>query len=110
MVCAQSAAANISKCVQRCGLQVDDLILASLASSTAVLTPDERELGVVLVDLGAGTTDIAVFVQGAIAHSASLPIAGDHVTNDIAHMPSRGIDEVDELAVFHVTQPRVCGE
>ncbi|MFC3270228.1 cell division protein FtsA [Vulcaniibacterium thermophilum] len=82
VVCAQSAAANITKCVQRCGLQVDDLILSVLASSTAVLTADEKELGVVLVDIGAGTTDIAVFVQGAIAHSASLPIAGDKVTED----------------------------
>jgi len=77
VVCAQSAAANISKCVQRCGLQVDDLVLSSLASSVAVLTADEKELGVVLVDMGAGTTDIAVFVQGAICHTASLPIAGD---------------------------------
>ncbi len=64
--CAQSAAADISKCVQRCGLQIDDLIFSSLASSVAVLTSDERELGVVLVDMGAGTTDLAVFVQGAI--------------------------------------------
>ena len=72
---AQSAAQNIAKCIQRCHLHVDDLILSSIASSTAVLTPDERELGVVLVDIGAGTTDIAVFVQGAIRHTASLPIA-----------------------------------
>jgi cell division protein FtsA len=84
VVCAQSAAANISKCVQRCGLQVDDLIFSALASSTAVLTGDERELGVVLVDIGAGTTDIAVFTQGAIRHTASLGVAGDQVTNDIA--------------------------
>src|SRR5690606_38383181 len=70
VTCAQSAAQNISKCVQRCGLQVDDLILSSLGSSVAVLTADERELGVVLVDMGAGTTDIAVFVQGAICHTA----------------------------------------
>src|SRR3546814_11327332 len=76
----------ISRCVQRCGLQVDDLILSPLASATAVLTADERELGVVLVDIRAGTTDLAVFVQGAISHTASLPIAGDHGPNDIAHM------------------------
>ena len=99
VVCAQSAAANVSKCVQRCGLQVDDLILASLASSTAVLTPDERELGVVLVDIGAGTTDIAVFVQGAIAHSASLPIAGDKVTEDIAHMLRTPTPEAEQIKV-----------
>ena len=68
VVCAQSAAANVSKCVQRCGLQVDDLVLSSLASSVAVLTADERELGVVMVDIGAGTTDIAVFVQLSLIH------------------------------------------
>jgi cell division protein FtsA len=86
VTCAAAAAANITKCVQKCGLQVDELLLGVLASSHAVLTHDERELGVVLVDMGAGTTDIAVFVGGAIAHSASLPIAGDNVTDDIAHM------------------------
>ncbi len=99
VVCAQSAAANISKCVQRCGLQVDDLVLSSLASSVAVLTADERELGVVLVDMGAGTTDIAVFVQGAICHTASLPIAGDHVTNDIAHMLRTPTPEAEQIKV-----------
>jgi cell division protein FtsA len=99
VVCAQSAAANISKCVQRCGLQVDDLVLSVLASSQAVLTSDERELGVVLVDLGAGTTDIAVFVQGAIAHSASLPIAGDKVTEDIAHMLRTPTPEAEQIKV-----------
>lgn len=99
VVCAQSAAANISKCVQRCGLQVDDLVLSSLASSTAVLTPDERELGVVLVDMGAGTTDIAVFVQGAISHTASLPVAGDKVTEDIAHMLRTPTPEAEQIKV-----------
>jgi cell division protein FtsA len=99
VVCAQSAAANISKCVQRCGLQIDDLILSSLASSTAVLTGDERELGVVLVDLGAGTTDLAVFVQGAICHTASLPIAGDKVTEDIAHMLRTPTPEAEQIKV-----------
>ncbi len=99
VVCAQSAAANISKCVQRCGLQVDDLVLSSLASSVAVLTADERELGVVMVDIGAGTTDIAVFVQGAICHTASLPIAGDHVTNDIAHMLRTPTPEAEQIKV-----------
>ena len=99
VTCAQSAAQNITKCVQRCGLQVDDLILSSLASSVAVLTADERELGVVLVDLGAGTTDIAVFIQGAICHTASLPIAGDHVTNDIAHMLRTPTPEAEQIKV-----------
>jgi cell division protein FtsA len=97
--CALSAASNIAKCVNRCGLQVDDLILASIASSTAVLTKDEKELGVVLVDIGAGTTDIAVFVQGAIRHTASLPIAGDQVTNDIAHLLRTPTPEAEQIKV-----------
>jgi len=79
-----SAAQNISKCVQRCGLVVADIILEQLASSFAVLTEDEKDLGVCLVDIGAGTTDIAVFLDGAIRHTAVIPIAGDQVTNDIA--------------------------
>ena len=99
VTCAQSAAQNISKCVQRCGLQVDDLILSSLASSTAVLTPDERELGVVLVDMGAGTTDIAVFMQGAICHTANLPVAGDKVTEDIAHMMRTPTPHAEDIKV-----------
>lgn len=81
---AVSAAQNIVKCVGRCGLEVDDVILQQLASSRAVLTEDEKELGVCLVDIGGGTTDIAVFTSGAISHSAVIPIAGDQVTNDIA--------------------------
>lgn len=81
---AVSAAQNIVKCVRRCGLEVDDIILEQLASSHAVLTDDERELGVCLVDIGGGTTDIAVFTEGAIRHTAVIPIAGDQVTNDIA--------------------------
>ncbi len=81
---AVSAAQNIIKCVRRCGLEVDDIILEQLASSHAVLTDDEKELGVCLVDIGGGTTDIAVFTEGAIRHTAVIPIAGDQVTNDIA--------------------------
>ena len=81
---AVSAAQNIIKCVRRCGLEVDDVILQQLASSYAVLAEDEKELGVCLCDIGGGTTDIAVFVHGAIHHSAVIPIAGDQVTNDIA--------------------------
>jgi cell division protein FtsA len=81
---AASAAQNIVKCVQRCGLEVDDIVLEQLASSHAVLTEDERELGICIVDIGGGTTDIAVFGGGAIRHTAVIPIAGDQVTNDIA--------------------------
>ncbi len=81
---ALSATQNISKCVARCGLVVDELIMQPLAASYAVLTEDEKDLGVCLVDIGAGTTDIAVFTDGAIRHTACIPIAGDQVTNDIA--------------------------
>lgn len=81
---AESAAQNIVKCVQRCGLEVEDIVLEQLASSYAVLAEDEKELGVCLVDIGGGTTDIAVFSGGAIRHTAVIPIAGDQVTNDIA--------------------------
>ena len=81
---AQSAAENIVKCVRRCGLEVEQLMLNALASSQAVLTDDERELGVALVDIGAGTTDVAIFTGGAIRHTAVIPIAGDLITSDIA--------------------------
>ncbi len=81
---AVSAAQNITKCVRRCGLQVGDIVLEQLASSHAVLTEDEKELGVCMVDIGGGTTDIAIFTEGSIRHTAVIPIAGDHVTNDVA--------------------------
>ncbi|MCZ6852888.1 MAG: cell division protein FtsA [Gammaproteobacteria bacterium] len=84
VTCAVNAAQNIEKCIERCGLTVNDIILEQLASSYAVLTDDERDLGVCLVDIGGGTTDIAVFTDGAIRHTAVIPIAGDQVTNDIA--------------------------
>ncbi|CAN1488397.1 ftsA Cell division ATPase FtsA [Burkholderiaceae bacterium] len=81
---AQSAAENIIKCVRRCGLDVEQLMLNPLASSYSVLTADEKELGVALVDIGAGTTDVAIFTGGAIRHTAVIPIAGDLITSDIA--------------------------
>ena len=81
---AVSAAQNIIKCVRRCGLEVNDLILQPLASATAVVSEDEKDLGVCLVDIGGGTTDIAIFTQGAIRHTGVIPIAGDQITNDIA--------------------------
>ena len=94
---AVSAAQNIVKCVRRCGLEVDDIILEQLASSQAVLTEDEKELGVCLVDIGGGTTDMAVFTEGAIRHTAVIPIAGDQVTNDIAvalRTPTQHAEEI----------------
>ena len=81
---AVSAAQNIVKCIQRCGLDVRDLVLEQLASSYAVLTEDEKELGICLLDIGGGTSDIAVFCGGAIQHTAVIPIAGAQATNDIA--------------------------
>jgi cell division protein FtsA len=81
---AVAAVQNIIKCVHRCGLEVPQIILQPLASSKAVLSDDERDLGVCLVDIGGGTTDVAVFTGGAIRHTAVIPIAGDQITNDIA--------------------------
>ena len=94
---AVSAAQNIVKCVQRCGLDVEDVVLEQLASSFSVLTEDEKELGICLVDMGGGTTDIAVFRGGAIQHTAVIPIAGDQVTNDIAislRTPTQHAEEI----------------
>ena len=84
VTCAVNAAQNVEKCIRRCGLEVEDIILEQLASAYAVLNDDEKELGVCLVDIGGGTTDIAVFTEGSIRHTGVIPIAGDQVTNDIA--------------------------
>jgi len=98
---AQSAAENIIKCVRRCGLEVDQLMLNPLASSQAVLTEDERELGVVLVDIGAGTTDVAIFTNGAIRHTAVIPIAGDLITIDIAMALRTPTKDAEDIKVEH---------
>ena len=84
VTCAINASQNIEKCVRRCGLEIEDVILEQLASANAVLTEDEKELGVYLVDIGGGTSAITIFTEGAIRHTAVIPIAGDQVTNDIA--------------------------
>ncbi len=94
---AQSAAENIIKCVRRCGLEVEQLMLNPHASSKAVLTEDEKDLGVVMVDIGAGTTDVAIFTGGAIRHTAVIPIAGDLITSDIAmalRTPTKDAEEI----------------
>ncbi len=94
---AAAAVQNITKSIQRCGLSVDELVPSALASAKAVLTDDERELGVCLVDIGAGTTDIAIYTQGSIRYTASLPIGGDQVTGDIAygvHTPTAHAEEI----------------
>jgi cell division protein FtsA len=98
---AVSAAQNIVKCVRRCGLEVNDLILQPLASSLAVLTDDEKELGVVLIDIGGGTTDIAIYSQGSIRHTAVIPIAGDQITNDIAMALRTPTIEAEDLKIHH---------
>ena len=94
---AQSAAENIVKCVRRCGLEVEQLVLNPGASSLAVLSADEKDLGVALVDIGAGTTDVAIFTDGAIRHTAVIPIAGDLITSDIAmalRTPTKDAEEI----------------
>lgn len=98
---AVSAAQNIIKCVQRCGLQVGDIILEQLASSHSVLTDDEKELGVCMIDIGGGTTDVAVFTEGAIRHTAVIPIAGDQVTNDIAVALRTPTNNAEEIKIKH---------
>ncbi len=94
---AAGAADNIMKCVRRCGLELEDLLINAHASSAAVLTEDEKDLGVVLVDIGAGTTDVAIYAGGAIRHTAVIPIAGDLITSDIAmalHTPTKDAEEI----------------
>ena len=104
---AVSAAQNISKCIERCGLSVDGIILEQMASSYSVLEQDEKELGVCLVDIGGGTTDIAVYVDGAIRNTAVIPIAGDQVTNDIAvalRTPTQYAEEIKMKYACALTQ------
>ena len=96
---AASASQNVVKCVHRCGLEVDDVVLEQLASSQAVLMDDEKDLGVCLVDIGGGTTDIALFGGGAIRHTAVIPIAGAQVTNDIALALRTPIPHAEEIKI-----------
>ncbi|TXD79530.1 cell division protein FtsA, partial [Mitsuaria sp. TWR114] len=98
---AQSAAENIVKCVRRCGLEVEQLVLNPSASSLAALTSDERDLGVALVDIGAGTTDVAIFTGGSIRHTAVIPIAGDLITSDIAMALRTPTKDAEEIKVEH---------
>ena len=98
---AVSAAQNIMKCVRRCGLEVRDLMLQPLASADAVLLEDEKDLGVCLVDIGGGTTDMAVFTDGAIKHTSVIPIAGDQITNDIAMALRTPTKDAEELKIAH---------
>jgi len=110
---AVSAAQNITKCIQRCGLEVDGIILEQMASSYSVLYEDEKELGICLIDIGGGTTDIAVFIDGSIRHTAVIPIAGDQVTNDIAvalRTPTQYAEEIKMKYACALTQLAKEGE
>lgn len=107
VTCAVNAVQNVEKCVRRCGLEVEEVILEQLASSYSVLTDDERELGVCLVDIGGGTTDIAIFTGGSIRHTGVIPIAGDQVSNDIAmalRTPTQYADEIKIKYACALTQ------
>ncbi len=99
VTCAANASQNVKKCIRRCGLEVDNVALEQLASSYAVLTEDEKQLGVALVDIGGGTTDIAIFTEGAIRHTGVIPIAGDQVTNDIAMALRTPTAQAEELKI-----------
>ena len=113
---AVSAVQNITKCVRRCGLEIAEVVLHPLASAHAVLTDDERDLGVCLVDIGGGTTDMAVFINGAIRHTAVIPIAGDQITNDIAMALRTPTGEAENIkiqygvALRHMTDPQTMIE
>jgi cell division protein FtsA len=107
VTCAVNAAQNIEKCIQRCGLEVDGIILEQLASNFSVITDDERNLGVCLVDIGGGTSDIAIFTDGSIRHTGVIPIAGDQVTNDIAmalRTPTQHAEEIKIRYACALTQ------
>ncbi len=102
-----SAEQNIVKCIRKCGLDVDDIVLEQLASCSAVLTDDEKDLGVCLIDIGGGTTDLAIFSEGAIKHTAVIPIAGDQVTNDIAvalRTPTKNAEQIKRSYACALTQ------
>jgi cell division protein FtsA len=107
---AVSAVQNIVKCVRRCGLEVSDLILQPMASADSVLTNDEKELGVVLIDIGGGTTDIAVFSDGAIRHTAVIPIAGDQITSDIAMALRTPTGEAEEIKIRYGVAKQVLAD
>lgn len=103
VTCAASAIQNINKCVQSCGIKSTDIILEALASSYAVLSDDEKDLGVCMVDIGSGTADIAIYTEGAIRHTKVIPIAGDQVTNDLAVAFRIPVKIAEKLKLNHGT-------
>ena len=99
ITCADDMAKNMVKCVERCELNADQLIFSALASSYAVLTDDERELGVCAVDIGGGTMDMVIYTDGAIRHTAVIPVAGNQITSDIAKIFRTPISNAEEIKV-----------
>merc|ERR1712000_182295 len=99
ITCADDMAKNLVKCIERCELQVDQIIFSALASSYAVLTDDERELGVCVVDIGAGTMDIVIYTDGAIRYTAVVPLAGNQITSDITKIFRTPISNAEEIKV-----------
>ncbi len=99
VTCANDMAKNLVKCVERCDLTADQLIFSALASSYAVLTDDEKELGVCVVDMGAGTMDISVFTGGTLRHTAVIPVAGNQVTSDISKIFRTPISHAEDIKV-----------
>jgi cell division protein FtsA len=99
VTCANDMAKNLVKCVERCDLTADQLIFSALASSYAVLTEDEKELGICVVDMGAGTMDISVFIGGALRHTAVIPVAGNQVTSDIAKIFRTPLSHAEDIKV-----------
>ena len=105
-----SSTQNIERCVRRCGLEVQELMLAPLASSLACLTEDEKELGVLLIDIGSGTTDIAIYTGGSIRHTHVIPIAGDQITNDIATMLRTPMPDAEEIKLrYGLAREEIAG-
>ncbi len=98
---AVSAVQNLTKCVEAAGVQVDDIVLESIASATAVLTDEERVQGVAAVDIGGSTTSLCVYEEGAVAHSATLPLAGTHLTHDLARVLRCPWDSAERLKCEH---------
>ncbi|MBY5992124.1 cell division protein FtsA [Ferrimonas balearica] len=103
VTCASDWARNITKCVERCGIHVDDLVFSGIASAEAVLTEDEKDLGVCLVDIGAGTTDIAIYAGGALRHCRVIPVAGNQVTNDIAKIFRTPLSHAEQIKVQYAS-------
>lgn len=101
ITCADDMAKNLVKCVESCELSVDQTIFSALASSFAVLTDDERELGVCVIDIGGGTIDIVIYTDGAIRHSAVIPLAGNQITSDIAKIFRTPMSNAEEIKIKH---------